>query len=95
MMAFDFTRKLVPPHRLGSANGIANIGGFLATFVTMFLVGLLLDFALRSGWTDGLYSLDGFRLALPIQFAVIAVGVIGFLVERKKAKSRYGNNAGL
>lgn len=95
MMAFDFTRKLVPQERLGSANGIANIGGFLATFVTMFLVGALLDIALNQGWTATLYSLEGFRLAMPVQFAVLGVGVVGFLIERKKTKMRHGNSAGL
>ena len=95
MMAFDFTRKLVPAERLGTANGIANIGGFLATFVTMFLVGALLDLALRQGITDSLYSIEGFRLALPLQYAVLCIGVAGFLVERRKVRATHGNKAGL
>lgn len=95
MMAFDFTRKLVPAERLGTANGIANIGGFLATFVTMFLVGALLDLALRQGITESLYSLEGFRLALPLQYAVLGIGVAGFLVERRKVRATHGNKSGL
>ena len=40
MIGFDFARSFNPPNRLGTATGIVNVGGFLASLVTMLLVGV-------------------------------------------------------
>ncbi|MEO0024584.1 MAG: hypothetical protein RL196_1025 [Actinomycetota bacterium] len=94
MIAFDYSREYTPIQRLGSANGIVNIGGFLATLVTMLLIGVTLDavhsFRLANGLLAtggepiGLYDLDGFRVAMWIQIAIIAVGMLGLRREHQK-----------
>ena len=43
MIAFDFARTFNPPNRLGTATGIVNVGGFVASLITMLLVGIVLD----------------------------------------------------
>ena len=93
MIAFDYSRAYTPIARLGSANGIVNIGGFLATLVTMFLIGVTLDavHAWRLAEVDmsvaaqvGLYDLEGFRIAMWIQIGVILVGVFGLRREHSQ-----------
>ena len=85
MIAFDYSRNSIPAFRLGSSNGIINSGGFVATFITMFLVGLALDLIQRYGLSGGasLYSLASFKLAFPIQLVVMAVGITMFFHERR------------
>ncbi|MFE9256406.1 nitrate/nitrite transporter [Streptomyces sp. NPDC006879] len=43
MIGFDFARPANPPERQGTASGITNMGGFVASMTTLFAVGLLLD----------------------------------------------------
>jgi len=93
MIAFDFSKAYTPIQRLGSANGIVNIGGFLATLITMYLVGVSLD--ILHGWrvqqlaagghaaSVGLYDLEAFRIAMWIQILVILVGVVGLRREHR------------
>ena len=89
MIGFDFARTYNPSHRLGTATGIVNIGGFIASLVSMYLVGVVLDVLYNSGFSGGdLYALGSFRIALAVQFAVMAVGVLGILVNRSRIRSR-------
>jgi len=85
MVAFDFSKDYAPKERLGSANGFANVGGFLATFVMMYLTGLVID--LLHDPSSGLdrYNVDSFRWGFAAQFLVIAVGIIFFTLEKRKA----------
>ncbi|GAB2672571.1 MFS transporter [Thalassiella azotivora] len=85
MIGFDFARTFNPPNRLGTATGIVNVGGFVASLVTIFLVGLVLD--LRTGGAPG-YDLDDFRVAMSVQFLMWAVGVTGVVVARRKVRRR-------
>ncbi len=88
MIAFDFSRQWVPVNRLGTANGFINIGGFIATFSTMLLVGLLIDYSSTQSivFPSQLYSLQNFRFALPVQVFVVAFGVIMFIRESRLTK---------
>jgi sugar phosphate permease len=52
MIGFDFARTFNPPNRLGTATGVVNIGGFVASLTTILLVGLVLD--LRTGGGGGI-----------------------------------------
>ena len=89
MIGFDFARTYNPSHRLGTATGIVNIGGFIASLVSMYLIGVVLDVLDNSGFSGGdLYALGSFRIALAVQFAVMAVGVLGILRTRAKIRSR-------
>lgn len=92
MIAFDYTRGFAPKNRLGSASGFVNIGGFSATFSMMFLAGVILDvykaFSASRGLTVGLYSLDGFKWAMSVQFLILVIGTTMFLLERSKARAK-------
>ena len=85
MIGFDFARTFNPPHRLGTATGIVNVGGFVASLVTILVVGLILD-ALTPAGSSG-YSLDAFRVALAFQFVMWTVGVVGVLRTRRLARA--------
>lgn len=43
MIGFDFARPANPPERQGTASGIVNMGGFVASMTTLLAVGVLLD----------------------------------------------------
>lgn len=92
MIGFDFARTFNPPNRLGTATGIVNVGGFVASLVTMLLVGLILDAAHSGSAHQGsgrpAYGLGEFRLALSVQYVVWAVGLAGIVVARRKVRAR-------
>jgi MFS family permease len=85
MIGFDFARTFNPPNRLGTATGIVNVGGFVAALVTILLVGVLLD--ARSGGRPT-YALDDFRVAFAVQYGVWAIGLVGILRSRRRARAR-------
>jgi MFS family permease len=87
MIGFDFARTFNPSHRLGTATGIVNIGGFVAALLTMFLVGYLLDLEHALGLSpQGVYSLDAFRGALAVQLLVLAGGAFALVRVRRKVR---------
>jgi MFS family permease len=92
MIAMDYTRSFIQKSRLGTATGFVNIGGFLATFSMMFLAGVILDLVKAASDASGkqveLYSLNGFRWAMSVQFLVLLIGTVMFLLERKKARAK-------
>ncbi|MCU1572372.1 MAG: transporter [Micrococcaceae bacterium] len=87
MIGFDFARTFNPAHRMGTATGIVNVGGFCAALMTMYAVGLVLDVLNNSGFSSGeLYALDSFRIALSVQFLVLAVGVTAVVISRREVR---------
>lgn len=87
MIGFDFARTFNPSHRIGTATGIVNVGGFAAALVTMYIVGLLLDLLNNIGFSqDGLYSLDAFRVAFSFQFLVLGIGIVAVVATRRKVR---------
>jgi MFS family permease len=87
MIGFDFARTFNPSHRLGTATGIVNIGGFVAALLTMFLVGYLLDLQHVLGLSpQGVYSLDAFRVALAVQLLVLGAGALAIVRVRRKVR---------
>jgi MFS family permease len=87
MIGFDFARTFNPPGRLGSATGIVNIGGFVASLLTMLAVGIVLD-SVSGGGSRESYSLGAFKLAWCVQYVVWAVGVVGILRTRTLVRAR-------
>lgn len=84
-IGFDYARTFNPPEGLGGASGFVNVGGFTASFTMMFLIGALLD--LQHGLTGApLYSLGAFKAALSVQFLVVGIGVVCFLLTRRLAR---------
>jgi MFS family permease len=90
LIGFDFARTFNPMRSLGSATGIVNVGGFLASFVIMFLVGVVLDVLDRTAGGTGqaaeLYAFDRFRIAFLVQFLVVGVGVVFVVRSRRRTR---------
>jgi MFS family permease len=78
IMGFDFARTENPPARLGSATGIVNVGGFVASLLLILVVGLLLD---ASG---------SYRVAMCAQYAFWVVGLAGVLITRRQVRRQNG-----
>ena len=96
LIGFDFARSFNPARSHGSASGIVNVGGFLATFVMMFLIGLVLDgLAGGSRDPDRLYSLGSFRVAFLVQYVVIGTGVVFLVLARRRTRRRLHEEEGI
>jgi sugar phosphate permease len=87
MIGFDYARTFNPVNRIGTATGIVNVGGFVASLVTILLIGFLLDLGTPGAGT-GTYSLASFRVALSVQFLVWAIGLVGILRTRRLVRHR-------
>lgn len=81
MIGFDYARTFNPPDRMGSASGIVNVGGFVASLFTILVVGVVL------GGLGG-YTLGHFRLALLIQYPLWAFGLAQVWRTRKVLRRR-------
>ncbi|WJX99527.1 MFS transporter [Curtobacterium sp. 458] len=85
LIGFDFARSFNPVGALGSANGLVNVGGFLAAFVMMYLVGTILDAASQAtGQT--VFAWANFRIALTVQYVVVGFGVAMLLHARHRTR---------
>jgi MFS family permease len=96
LIGFDYARTYNPARSLGSANGVVNVGGFLASFVMMFLIGVVIDL-LGGGATSNreLYTLDSFRIAFCVQYVVVGLGVVFLLRTRRTVRSRLSDDEGI
>ncbi|KSZ59990.1 MFS transporter [Rhodococcus pyridinivorans KG-16] len=86
MIGFDYARTFNPGSALGTANGIVNIGGFLATLLVVQTMGIVLD---RLGG----YTFDAFRVAWLAQYPIWVIALIGVLVTRGRARREAGIEA--
>ncbi|HEY5180938.1 MAG TPA: MFS transporter [Dermatophilaceae bacterium] len=84
MVGFDLARTFNPPTRLGSATGIVNVGGFVASLGTVALIGIVLDQVAPGG--PSTYTVDSFRAAMSVQYLVWVLGVVQILRFRRKAR---------
>ncbi len=86
MIGFDYARTFNPAGRLGGASGVVNIGGFVASLLSMLAIGVVLD-ALTPGSSTA-YSLGAFRAAFAVQYVVWAVGLVGVVRYRGALRRR-------
>ncbi|MEV6022871.1 MFS transporter [Streptomyces sp. NPDC052036] len=77
MLGFDFARPANPPERQGTASGITNMGGFIASMTTLLAIGVLLD---ATG--------DDYTVAFSAVFVLQALGLSQILRLRGKAARR-------
>ncbi|MFS4091449.1 MFS transporter [Streptomyces sp. AF1A] len=77
MLGFDFARPANPPERQGTASGITNMGGFIASMTTLFAIGVLLD---ATG--------DDYTVAFSAVFVLQALGISQILRLRSRAARR-------
>lgn len=83
MIGFDYARTFNPDHRQGTAVGIVNVGGFFASLLVVFGVGIVLGVV-----GDGQYTPEAFRIAWTVQYAVWAFALAGVLVTRRRARRK-------
>ncbi|MEU6221015.1 MFS transporter [Streptomyces sp. NPDC047022] len=77
MIGFDFARPANPPERQGTASGITNMGGFIASMTTLLAIGVLLD---ATG--------DDYSVAFCAVFVLQALGLSQILRLRGQAARR-------
>jgi MFS family permease len=95
LIGFDFARTFNPARSLGSANGVVNVGGFMASFVMIFLIGVILDALFNAGVSSRLYEMDAFRVAFAVQYLVIGVGVVFLLRARRLTRRKLQEDEGI
>jgi MFS family permease len=79
MVGFDFARTFNPSATLGTAQGMVNMGGFIASLLVMQAMGVILD-------ALGGYSFESFRVAWTAQYVIWILTVIGILITRRKTR---------
>jgi MFS family permease len=84
MIGFDLARTFAPASRLGQASGIVNVGGFTASLLAVFAIGLVLDAVTPGSSTD--YSPAAYRAAMGVQYLGWVVG--GVMVWRYRSRAR-------
>lgn len=80
LIGFDYARTFNPSRRMGTAQGMVNVGGFAASLLVVQAIGLVL------GATGG-YTPAAFRLAWLAQYPVWLLAVVGVLVTRRQARA--------
>lgn len=88
MIGFDYARATSPGSSMGTAQGMVNIGGFLATLLVIEGMGLVLD---RMGG----YTFEAFRVAWLLLYPVWVIAAIGVLVTRGKARRQLAEEQGV
>ncbi|SIS14255.1 MFS transporter [Williamsia sterculiae] len=78
-IGFDYARTHNPRANLGTAQGIVNVGGFLAALLVMLGMGLVLTAA-------GGFTATGFRIAWSLQYVIWLIAVVGILRMRGRAR---------
>lgn len=88
MVAFDFARAYNPSHRLSTATGITNVGGFLAGLLAILFIGVAMD--VQGASSPELYTADAFRWAFATQIPLWLVGTGMLLRERARTRAVIG-----
>lgn len=83
VIGFDYARTFNPSVALGTAQGMVNIGGFLAALIVMQSMGLIMN-------AMGGYTFEAFRVAWTVQYVVWAVAITGVIVSRRRARRDAG-----
>lgn len=83
MISFEVNRTHSPRRMSGLSTGFVNMGGFIAGFIAMFLIGLALD--LQGAGEPETYRLDAFRVAFATQLVPWTLGLVMISIERRKA----------
>jgi MFS family permease len=85
MVGFDVARTFAPASRLGSATGIVNIGGFVASLFMVLAIGVLLDLLTPGSSTD--YSARAYSVAMSVQYLGWLIGGVQIFRYRRRARA--------
>ena len=88
IVGLDYARTENPPGRIGSASGIVNVGGFVASLTTVLLIGAVLDTLSTGG--PAAYTLGAFRAAFCVQYLLWGLGLWGVFRTRRRLKADRG-----
>jgi MFS family permease len=88
LLGFDYARTENDAERIGSATGIVNVGGFVASLLTIALIGVVLSLRSNGGPTS--YTLYDFRLAFSVQYIFWGIGLVGVLHNRRRLRAALG-----
>ncbi|MGS2616723.1 MFS transporter [Micromonospora sp. LZ34] len=86
LIGFDYARSFNPVSRIGSATGLVNVGGFVASITLVLAVGVVLDLATPAGRATP--DLAAFRWAFAVQYLLWALGAVQVLRYRNAARRR-------
>jgi MFS family permease len=92
MIGFDHARSFNPAARLGTATGMVNVGGHVASLTTILLVGVVLAVYPHA---SGAYAPEAFRWAFLVQYPLWAIGAVQIVRYRRKAVRAYDGAAAL
>ncbi|MDM7854456.1 MFS transporter [Cellulomonas alba] len=84
LVGMDYARTFSDAHRIGTASGFVNVGGFASTILSVLAIGVVLQVVSPPGTTT--YSLDAFRVAFSVLLVPWVVGVLG--VWRNRVRTR-------
>jgi sugar phosphate permease len=90
MIGFDLARTFSPSTRLGTATGIVNIGGFVASLFVVLGVGLVLDVVTPGSSTD--YAGSAYSLAMCVQYVAWLVGAVQVFRYRRRARAHLADS---
>lgn len=79
VIGFDYARTFNPRSNLGTAQGMVNVGGFLASLVVIAAIGGILQ-------VMGGYTFDAFRVAMLAQYPVWIIAIVGVLLTRRSTR---------
>lgn len=79
VIGFDYARYFNPATVTGTAQGLVNIGGFLATLLVVLTMGVTLKVA-------GGYSFEAFRIAWLAQYPIWVLAATGIVVNRARVR---------
>jgi len=79
VIGFDYARTFNPSANLGTAQGMVNVGGFLASLLVIAAIGGVLQ-------VMGGYTFEAFRVAFLAQYPVWFVAIVGVLLTRRSTR---------
>ncbi len=85
LVGMDFARSFAVAHKAGSAAGFVNMGGFIATLISVLLVGVVLQFVAPHGAST--YTLGEYRIAFASLAIPWIIGVVGVYVSRRDTRA--------
>jgi MFS family permease len=81
LIGFDYARTFNPTSRRGAAVGIVNVGGFVASLLAAWAIGVVLGGA-------GGYTPAAFRLAWTVQYPIWAFALVAVMIASGRARRK-------
>lgn len=85
LVGMDFARSFAVAHKAGSASGFVNMGGFIATIISVLLVGVVLQMVAPHGAST--YTLGEYRVAFASLLVPWGIGVVGVYLSRRDTRA--------